>query len=564
MTAAMLKSTAHDRFAARSNMLLDYTNRIYLIAALVAVLVLLVCGRLFVLVQVSSHSKDTVVRDSEVISSRRDIVDRNGSILATNLMTGSLYANPKEIKNPRMVANKIHKIFPELDKKKLLSKLQSKKSFVWVKRNVTPAQQQKFLQLGLVGVYIERSEKRAYIHGRTTGHLLGFTSIDMQGRSGIERFFDEQLVGYGKPLALSVDIRVQNIVHEALGEAIKTFSAEGGTAVMIDVESGEIIAMVSFPDFDPHKVTQNSKAAMFNMATQGIYELGSIFKVFTTVAAFESGAVKLSDQFDATKAIKIGKFRIGDYRGKNRWLSVPEIFIYSSNIGAMKMLLEMGKDKLQETYHKLGLFEPLVGLEFGEIAQPSLTGQWSEARALTASYGYGVATTPLHFLRALAAVVNGGKLINPSFVKGNPGRIEQRVMSEKTSKTIRKLMYKAALQGTSRRARVNGYMVGGKTGSANKIIDGKYDKKKHLASVTTIFPMNKPKYAMLITLDAPQGTKETHGFSTGGWTAAPVAAKIIEQAGPILGVLPVDENDEVIQKAMYVKVEYDNEKRALG
>lgn len=564
MTAAHVKSTAYHRFMAQNDILLNDASRIYVIAGFVLALILLICGRLFLLVQTDQGSKYAAVRDAETVSSRRNIVDRNGSILATNLMTGSLYANPKEVTSPVDAARKIKTVFPDLDKKKIIEKLKSNKSFVWIKRNITPAQQQKFLQLGIVGVYIEKSEKRAYIHGNTTSHLLGFTSIDMQGRSGVERFFDEQLVGSGDPLRLSVDIRVQNIVHNALKEAVDKFSAQGGTAVMVDVETGEVIAMVSLPDFDPHRVTKESQKLMFNMATQGIYELGSIFKVFTAVAAFESGAVKLSDHFDATKAIKIGKFRVGDYRGKNRWLSVPEIFIYSSNIGAMKILLEMGKEKLSEAYHKLGLFEPLVGFEYGEVAMPVLTGQWSESRALTASYGYGVATTPLHFLRALAAVVNGGRLINLSLIKGNPNRIEQNVLSEKTSKTIRKLMYKAALQGTSRRSRVNGYMVGGKTGSANKIINGAYDKKKHLASVTAIFPMNKPKYAMLITLDAPQGTKETHGFSTGGWTAAPVAAQIIERAGPILGVLPVDEEDEVIQKAMYVKVEYDQQNRALG
>ncbi len=500
----------------------------------------------------------------EALVTRRNIVDRHGALLATNLMMGSIYANPQEIQNVHQTVKKLLKVFPGLNAKSLTKKLSSKKKFIWIKRNVTPQDQQRFLALGLPGLYNQRSEKRVYIHGAQTSHLLGVTTIDMQGGSGVERFFDKKLTGQGAPLELSIDMRVQSIVHEELKKGVEKFSALGGTAMMMDVQTGEVLSMVSLPDFDPNEISEKDTRSFFNMATQGVYELGSVFKVFIVGAALESGKVAMTDGFDATKPVKIGKFTVRDYRGKNRWLSVPEIFMYSSNIGVIKMLQEIGKDELKAFYEKVGLFEPIVGFEYGEVASPVIGGQWSESRAMTSSYGYGVATTPLHFMRSMAAMVNDGKMVSPTLLKGNPSRIERQVLSKKTSDHLKKLLYLSAQKGTGRRARVNGYMVGGKTGSANKSLNGSYDKKNHLGTVSAIFPIDKPRYILVVTLDSPKGTKETFGFSTGGWTAAPIAGNIIKRAGPILKVLPVDEGADVIKKAMYVKVEYDGQKHAFG
>lgn len=539
-------------------------GRLYVLFSFVFFMIAAILGQLVWLTYPKGAGHDVQTSYQGALITRKNIVDRNGALLATNLMMGSVYANPQEVIDVPKAVKKLLTVFPTLDKKELTQKLASQKKFVWIKRNITPQEQQRLLELGLPGVYDQRSEKRVYIHGAQTSHLLGMSSIDMQGTSGVERFFDKELTGTGEPLQLSIDMRIQSIVHEELKKGIEKFQALGGTAVMMDVQTGEVLSMVSFPDFDPNELLPGDTSALFNMATQGVYELGSVFKVFIVGAALESGKVALTDGFDATKPVKIGKFTVRDYRGKNRWLSVPEIVMYSSNIGVIKMLQEIGKDTLREFYEKIGLFEPLVGFEFGEVASPVLGGGWSEARAMTSSYGYGVSTTPLHFARSMAAMVNDGVMVNPSLVKGNPSKIEQRVLSKKTSDDIKKLLYLSAQKGTGRRARVDGYMVGGKTGSANKSMNGTYDKKNHLATVSAIFPMNKPKYILVVTLDSPKGTKETFGFSTGGWTAAPIASEVIKRAGPLLKVLPVDEKSDVIRKAMYVKVDYDGQKRAIG
>jgi len=497
------------------------------------------------------------------LASRAKIVDRNGEILAINLSTGSLYANPKQILDVEEVAAGLSSVFPDLDADQLRAKLSGDKSFVWLKRNLTPKQQQAAHSLGFAGIYFQREEKRFYPYGAATGHVIGYTNIDLEGAGGLERQHNKLLMQGDKPLQVSLDIRVQTVVREALLRGIEKFRAKGGNALVMDVNTGEMIAMVSLPDFDPHMPGKAPDRNRFNANTLGVYEMGSIFKIFTLAMALDSGKVALTDMFDATHDIRVGRFRLTDYRGKKRWLSVPEIFMYSSNIGCIKMIQEVGKDYQLKFFEKMGFFQQ-VPIAYPERAQPIRPKEWKDINSMTAAYGYGIAVSPLHLGRAVSAVVNGGILINPTFVKQTGAAQGERVMSGRVSDKMRRLMHLAVKEGMVKKTDVDGYVVGGKTGSANKQQGNGYNKKEHLASVVAVFPMTAPRYLVLVTLDAPQATKETFGFATAGWTAAPVNKEIITAIGPLLNVLPEDEGRPEIQEAMYVKVSPNEEKRAIG
>lgn len=538
--------------------------RLIIVASFLLLLFLVLIGKLTAIMLLSESREMTPAQALGLpLITRANIVDRQGQILATNLATGSLYANPKEILDVEEVVVKLTGLFPDINPLTLRENLLSGKSFIWIKRNLTPAQQKAVQYLGLPGVAFIREERRTYPFGEATGHVVGFTNLDLEGISGIERAHEEQLVGGGKALQLSLDIRVQNVLRDALLKHMKVFQAKAGSGIIMNVKTGEILAMVSLPDFNPHTPGDSPQENLFNINTLGLYEMGSLFKVFTIAMALDTKKVSLNDGFDATHNFKVGKFSISDFRGKRRWLTIPEIFMYSSNIGTIKIMLEVGKEAQLAFFDRIGFFKP-VPINFGELAQPTPPAQWTEASAITASYGYGVAVSPLHVISALSAIINDGIQVTPTFLKHTGPISGKRVISSQTSDKMRRLLHLTVKQGTSRKADVVGYLVGGKTGSANKVVNGRYNTKEHLASAVSAFPMTDPQYIMVVTLDAPKGTKETFGYATGGWTAAPIVQDVIKAAGPILGVVPLDESRKDIRQAMYIKVNAGDAQSTFG
>jgi len=471
---------------------------------------------------------------------RAEILDRNGIVLATNLATASLYANPQQIIDPQEAVARLAELFPELDRIGLLDKLTSGRSFQWIKRNLTPRQEYAVNRLGLPGLYFQREERRVYPQGRLTAHVVGFTDIDNRGLAGIEQAFDDVLREGRRRVTLSVDLRIQNILHEELDRAIVDFSGIGGAGVVLDVATGEIIALVSLPDFDPNTAGMAPDDARFNRNTLGVYEMGSTFKIFNTAMALDAGVVTLTDGYDTRKPIRIGGFTIHDFKPKNRWLSVPEIFMYSSNIGSARMAEQAGTAMQQEYMARLGMLVP-VRLELPELGQPMFPADWKPINTLTIAYGHGIAVTPLHLINGVAAVVNGGvyrpmTVMKRASADAAPGR---RVVSAETSAQMRKLLRLVVQAGTGKNADVPGYLVGGKTGTADKQKGRHYSTNARVASFVAAFPMNAPRYAILIMVDEPKPNAKSHGYATGGWVAAPAVGRIVQRMAPLVGLQPL-------------------------
>jgi cell division protein FtsI (penicillin-binding protein 3) len=471
---------------------------------------------------------------------RSDIVDRNGVLLATSLPTASLYANPRQILDPKEATQKLLRLFPDINKKRMEEKLSSNKSFVWLRRNLTPKRQFLVNTLGVLGFDFQGTERRVYPHGRLLSHALGLTNIDGRGLSGIEGYFNKTLLETHKPLELSVDIRVQSVLREELVRAMLEFKAIGAAGLVLDVTTGEVRAMISLPDFNPNKPTTTGEMSGFNRVTKGVYEMGSTFKLFTVAMALDMGAARLKDRFDATEPIKISRFKISDYHAKNRWLSVPEIIVFSSNIGAAKIALEVGTLGQKKYLKRFGLLTP-ARIDLPEIGTPLTPAHWRRINTMTISYGHGISVSPIQLASGIAAVVNGGILYRPRMIKIAKGEniIGSRVLSIDTSKKMRGLMRLVVKHGTGRNADVPGYLIGGKTGTSEKRGHrGGYDRNRRMASFVAAFPMDSPKYVILAMLDEPKGTQRTHGHATGGWVAAPIVAKVVKRMAPLLGLIP--------------------------
>jgi len=477
---------------------------------------------------------------SEIPKVRSDIIDRNGVLLATSLPTASLYANPRQILDSKEATQKLVRVFPNINRKKMAEKLSSSKSFVWLKRNLTPKTQFLVNTLGIPGFDFQPTERRVYPHGRLVAHALGLTNIDGRGLSGIEGYFDKVLRGTEKPLELSIDIRVQSLLREELVKAMLEFRAVGAAGLVLDATNGEVRAMISLPDFNPNKPITASGVAGFNRVTKGVYEMGSTFKLFTVAMALDTGTARLKDHYDATKPIKISRYKISDYHAKNRWLSVPEIIIYSSNIGAAKMALDVGTLGQKKYLKRFGMLTP-ARIDLPEIGTPLTPAHWRQINTMTISYGHGISVSPIQLVSGIAALVNGGILYRPRMIKVPKGEniAGSRVLSRNTSKKMRGLMRLVVRHGTGRNADVPGYLIGGKTGTSNKTdLRGGYDRSRRMSSFVAAFPMDKPRYVILIMIDEPKGTKRTRGYATGGWVAAPVVANVVKRMAPLLGLKP--------------------------
>lgn len=493
--------------------------------------------------------------DAPLETGRADIVDRNGAILATTLPAWSLYANPRQILEPKQAASQVASVLPELSASGLAARLGADRSFVWLKRNLTPRQQNDINALGIPGLYFLREQTRVYPHGPLAAHIVGFNDIDNRGLAGIEKSFDDLLRGANKPLELSIDIRVQHILTQELQSAMQEFQGIGAAGIVMDARTGELIAMASLPSFDPSAPGEATKEARFNRATLGVYEVGSVFKIFTTAMALDAGAVTLESGYDASKPIRVARFTINDFHPKNRWLSIPEIFMYSSNIGSVHMAMDVGTQGQQRFLNDLGLLRA-ASLELPEVGQPMVPSTWREINTMTIAYGHGIAVTPLQVARAMGAVVNGGELLPPTLLKRFPDETVpgRRVMSQGTSEQMRWLTRLVVQHGTGRKADAPGYLVGGKTGTADKLKpSGGYDDDARIASFLAGFPMDDPRYVVFAMVDEPKPTEATFGYATGGWVAAPVIGKVVERIAPILGVTPRPvEEPEVVDNALLV------------
>lgn len=536
----------------------------FVVAALYSIL----CGRLVDLGLTSLEGESrNYASDSpaDIRLERGDIVDRNGTLLATNLSTQSLYANARVMQDRDEAARKLAKLFPDLSAKELKEKFDSGKTFVWVKRNLNPKQQLAVNNLGIPGLNFQTEERRIYPQGELFAHVLGYVGVDGHGLSGVERHFDDQLlsrVSVEKPLALSVDARVQNIVRSELIQTMKTFRAIGAAGIVMDVKTGEIVALASLPDFNPNRFTKSDNNHLFNRALTGVYEMGSTMKTLTMAMALDSGRVHISDSYDATSPIRVGRFTIDDFHAKRRVMSVPEVFMYSSNIGTAKMALDVGADNQRDFFKKLGLLKP-IGVETPERPSPLVPGKWAKVNAMTIAFGHGIAISPLHLITAISAIGGDGTLRMPTLIKGNQDD-GVRVIKERTADKVRRLLRLVVTNGSGKNADVGGYLVGGKTGTAEKLGGGKYNKDARMSSFVSLFPIHEPRYAVLVMVDEPKGTKETGGYATGGAVAAPAAGRIIGQIAPLLGVRPVDANAPEIREATHIDYELKGQKLAAA
>jgi len=494
-------------------------------------------------------------RAAGIETERAEITDRNGVLLATSLATASLYANPRKVPDPADAARRLAAALPDADVAELHRRLASGRGFIWLRRNLTPRQQYAVNRLGIPGLDFQREERRIYPQGRLAAHLLGFTDVDDKGLAGIERAFDEKLRSSAAPLALSIDVRIQHLVRQEIHRAVTEFDAIGATGIVMDARTGEVLAMESLPDFDPNDPAAGPPGARFNRATLGVYEMGSTFKIFTTAMALDSGTATLTDGYDASEPIRVARFVIRDYKPKKRWLSIPEIFMYSSNIGTVKMALDVGTAEQQEYLRKLGLLDPSP-IEISEVGQPLIPAPWREISTMTVAYGHGISVSPIQLVSAVGAVADGGVMRPPTLLRREsskevPGK---RVISEQTSEQMRRLLRLVVTEGTGRNASAPGYLVGGKTGTAEKVGVGGYKQKALVSSFVGAFPMNDPRYVVLVAIDEPKGNARTFGYATAGWVAAPAVGRIVARMGPMLGLAPQDESAPALREQMQIAI----------
>lgn len=482
------------------------------------------------------------------VSSRADIVDRNGTILATSLPTVMLMADTTLIMNASEAATKLKKVLPKLKYKKLKTKLSSKKRYQVIKRHLTPRQYYEINKMGIAGLEYVPDESRIYPAGSMVAHVLGYTDTDNKGIAGLEKSKDKELQENAAPLETSIDIRLQTIMHRELANALKEFKAIGATGIIMDVKSGEILSLVSLPDFHPQSAGSASNNAKFNRATLGVYEMGSTFKTFNTALALDSCGIKTRQRFDTTKPIHIGGQTIRDFHPAKHWMNVAEIFIKSSNVGSARMAERCGRVRQQAFLKKIGLTTRLK-LEIPEVGAPIVPSnkRWGDTATMTISYGHGIAVNAVQLAAANAMLVNGGYRVTPTLLKQNDlthssSKKKERVISKRTSAKMRGLMRMVVKYGTARKAEVAGYLIGGKTGTADKARARRYSDNERISSFLGVFPANAPRYVVLALLDNPKGTAKTFGYATGGWTAAPVVGRVVGQIGPLLNLPPVEKD----------------------
>ncbi len=487
---------------------------------------------------------------------RATILDRNGEILAISLPTAALYANPREMIDTGEVVKKLKAVLPRMNEKEAADRLASAKQFVYLERQITPNEELAINALGIPGLYFQPGEKRRYPLGRVASQVLGGVDVDSHGVAGVERAFEKRLESDSTPLKLSVDVRVQGVMRDELEKSKEEFQAIGACGIVMDVRTGEVIAMVSLPDYDANNFGDTPADDRFNRAVTGMFEPGSTFKLQTAAMALDFGAAHIWDMFDAAHNIRIGRFTITDYKGKHRMLYLPEVLAYSSNLGAAHIALTVGAQRQQEWLSAMGMFRK-VGIELPEAGFPIVPprANWKEATTMTVGFGHGIAVSPLHVVRGTAALANGGIVLQPTILAREPDDAApegRRIMNLSTSNTIRKLMRLVVTDGYGKPADIPGYFVGGKTGTAEKVGAHGYKKHANVSAFMSVFPMNAPRYAVYFMLDEPKGNKETGGYATAGAVSAPGAGRVIARIAPMLGLFPDIEHEETVQASLAI------------
>jgi cell division protein FtsI (penicillin-binding protein 3) len=498
-----------------------------------------------------SHGARRAAAQDAIATARPDIVDRNGEVLATDVKAPSLFAEPRRIIDKDEAIELLTATLPDLDTGEVRDRLSGRKGFVWLKREITPAQQQEIHRLGIPGIGFLRENKRVYPTGAEVAHLIGLVNIDNQGIAGMEKWLDSNgladlhRAGFAtdrlqRPVELSVDLRVEHALRDELLKAKEKYKAKAASGLVSNVKTGEIVAMVSLPDFDPNNPREAHDPDRINRLTTGVYEMGSTFKALTLAMALDSGKATLNTLYDARGALQYGKFAIHDTHPLGRSITLSEVFTFSSNVGAARIAMAQGVEAHKAFLRKMGQLDRLR-TELPESASPIVPKHWSELNTITIAFGHGLSVAPLQAVMGINAVMNGGYLIPPTFLKRSEEEaraMAKKVLKSETSEKMRYLMRLNAEIGTAKQADVKGYYIGGKTGTSEKVVNGHYSKKQVLNSFTAIVPADNPRFQVLVMLDEPKALPETHGFITSGWNAVPTGGKVIERIAPLLGLEP--------------------------
>ena len=499
-----------------------------------------------------------------ILSIRADITDRQGRVLATNFDTYSVYAHPRDMIDPVNAADRLAEIFPELDHERLIKDFTGDRAFVWVRRQISPEQMQAVHDIGEPGLLFGPREMRLYPNGPVASHILGganygregVASAEIVGVAGVERVFDEFLrdpANEGAPLQLSIDLSVQAAAERVLAGGMTLMNAKGAAAILMDVHTGEILSLVSLPDFDPNDrptvltTGDQSDSPLFNRAVQGVYELGSTFKILAVAQAMDLGLVNPNTMIQTAPAIRTGGHTINDFHHYGRENSVTDVIVKSSNIGTAHIAEMIGPERQQDYMRSLGFLDmsPVELIE-ASAGRPQYPRDWTMLNTMTISYGHGIAASPLHLAAAYATIGNGGRLVTPTLIHDPNNQPGERVMSEAAAAASVDMLRQVVTRGTASFGEVAGYEVAGKTGTADKVRpQGGYYDDKVIATFASVFPASNPQYALIVTLDEPEDTSGSEPRRTAGWTAVPVAAEMIRRVAPLLGLRPIVETPQL-------------------
>lgn len=542
--------------AQRDRMRVRAESRLLLVAICFLMAFGTVGTRMAALATSEAEEPRVVTSGSSILNTRADIVDRRGRVLATNFATNALYAHPHEIVDPRAAADGLAEIFPDMDAEALHRRFTSDSRFIWLRRYISPEQEQMVHDLGEPGLLFGPREMRLYPNGAVAAHVLGgagfgqeaVNAAEVVGVAGVEARFDEELRDPARdgPLELSLDLTVQAAVEEVLAGGMALMNASGAAAVLMDVETGEIVAMASLPDFDPNARPRpliegdQADSPLFNRALQGVYELGSVFKTFTLAQALDEDLVELDDMIDTRGPLRMAGFAITDYRPRGAEQTVFDVFTHSSNIGTARIAQRIGGDRQREFLDRLGLLDPTeVEMVEAPSGRPLYPSRWGELSTMTISYGHGVSTSPVHLAAAYSAMVNGGTTVTPTLLRREAPARGERVISTETSYLMRRLLRSVVTEGTASFGDVDGYRVGGKTGSAElPRPNGGYYDDRNINTFAAVFPASEPEYVLVTTLYEPVETTGPEPRRTSGWTTVPVAAEVIRRVAPLLGLRP--------------------------
>ena len=519
---------------ARSGATSVVKNRIGLAAGLCAAAFSIIVARLVEVMVFGAGLAATASVDVARQPMRADFVDRNGVLVARDLPVSDLYVTPAAFWDTNEAARELAKT-TGADEARLKTLFAPKRGYVLVRRGLTPDVRDAAMRLGLPGLSFEKSYRRYYPAGRILSHAVGQVDPDDNGVSGLELGLDQTVRGTKEPVQLSFDMRVQYVLEHEMRETVREFKAKAAGGIVLDVKTGEILALASLPNYEPNSRSMIPGDSIRNRLTQDVYELGSIFKIFAFAQAIDQKTVRLDETISIGKPLRFGRYTINDFSNHGSSLPVPMVFAESSNIGTAQIALRAGATRQQDFLRRLGLLDGLK-TELPEMAAPLYPRRWNEIETVTVSYGQGISVNPLAFAAAAAAVVNGGTLIRPTFVKQSAPQKGERVISEAASASMRDLMRLVVTEGTGSKADVPGYEVGGKTGTADKPVNGSYGRNLVLSSFTGVFPISQPQYLVFVMIDEPKGTKASFGYATGGWTAAPAVGRVVSRIAPLLGV----------------------------